>query len=202
MTGIQIRQMMNNKFFLWRVKDIIINPVKAWEIIDSENKSESVTRNSFLFPVILLVSVSATAGSLIYTNAEISPVYSVFVGLKCFLLYYITVYASAFILREITYPLDLGRDFTISFRLIAYSIVPFLLCQVLSRLFESLLFVNVLALYGLYIFYTGAERMLTPPAHKKIPMLIATALTFIGIYITTNLLLTVIIDKIYKAFFS
>jgi hypothetical protein len=193
---------MNNKLFLLGVKDIIINPVKAWAIIDSENKSTSVIRNSFLFPVILLVSVSATAGSLIYTNAELSPVYSVFVGIKCFLLYYITVYASAFILKEITYPLDLGRDYAIAFRLIVYSIVPFLLCQILSRLFESLLFVNILALYGLYIFFTGTEKMLTPPAYKKMPMLIAATLTFIGIYIITNLLLTIVIEKVYKAFFS
>lgn len=193
---------MNNKLFLYVVKDIIINPIKAWEIIDSENKSVSVIRNSFLFPIILLVSVSAAAGSLIYTNAELSPVYSVFVGIKCFLLYYITVYASAFILREITYPLDLGRDFAISFRLIVYSIVPFLLCQILSRLFESLLFVNILALYGLFIFFAGTEKMLTPPGYKKMPMLIATTLTFIGIYVITNLLLTTLIDKIYKVFFS
>ncbi|HEX7494969.1 MAG TPA: hypothetical protein VF346_12170 [Bacteroidales bacterium] len=193
---------MNNKLFLWGVKDIIINPVKAWAIIDSENKSMSVIRNIFLFPVILLVSVSAIAGSLIYTNAELSPVYSVFVGIKCFLLYYITVYASAFILKEITYPLDLGRDYAISFRLIVFSIIPFLLCQILSRLFESLLFINILALYGLYIFFTGTEKLLTPPAYKKIPMLIAATLTFIGIYIITNLLLTTVIDKIYKAFFS
>jgi len=193
---------MNNKLFLFVVKDIIINPIKAWEIIDSENKSVSVIRNSFLFPIILLVSVSAAAGSLIYTNAELSPVYSVFVGIKCFLLYYITVYASAFILREITYPLDLGRNFAISFRLIVYSIVPFLLCQILSRLFESLLFVNILALYGLFIFFAGTEKMLTPPGYKKMPMLIATTLTFIGIYVITNLLLTTLIDKIYKVFFS
>ena len=193
---------MNNKLFLFVVKDIIINPIKAWEIIDSKNKSVSVIRNSFLFPIILLVSVSAAAGSLIYTNAELSPVYSVFVGIKCFLLYYITVYASAFILREITYPLDLGRDFAISFRLIVYSIVPFLLCQILSRLFESLLFVNILALYGLFIFFAGTEKMLTPPGYKKMPMLIATTLTFIGIYVITNLLLTTVIDKIYKVFFS
>jgi len=193
---------MNNKLFLYVVKDIIINPIKAWEIIDSENKSVSVIRNSFLFPIIFLVSVSAAAGSLIYTNAELSPVYSVFVGIKCFLLYYITVYASAFILREITYPLDLGRDFAISFRLIVYSIVPFLLCQILSRLFESLLFVNILALYGLFIFFAGTEKMLTPPGYKKMPMLIATTLTFIGIYVITNLLLTTLIDKIYKVFFS
>jgi hypothetical protein len=193
---------MNNKLFLFVVKDIIINPAKTWETIDIENKSVSVIRNSFLFPVVLLISVSATTGSLIYTNAELSPVYSVFVGIKCFLLFYITVYSSAFILREVTYPLDLGRDFAISFRLIVYSIVPFLLCQILSRLFESLLFVNILSLYSLYIFFTGSEKLLTPPGYKKMPLLIATTLTFIGIYVITDLLLITVIDKIYKAFFS
>jgi hypothetical protein len=193
---------MDNKLFLFVVKDIIINPTKAWETIDTENKSVSVISNRFLFPVVLLISVSATAGSLIYTNAELSPVYSVFVGIKCFLLFYITVYSTAFLLREVTYPLDLGRDFAISFRLIVYSIVPFLLCQILSRLFESLLFVNILSLYGLYIFFTGSEKLLTPPGYKKMPLLIATTLTFIGIYVVTNLLLITVIDKIYKAFFS
>ncbi len=193
---------MNNKFLLFGVKDIIINPIKAWETIDSENSPVKVIRNSFLFPLTLIVSVSAIAGSLIYTNAELSPVYSVFVGIKCFLLYYVTVYATSFILKEITYPLDLGKDFAISFRLIAYSIVPLLLCQILSRLFESLLFVNVIALYGLYIFWTGIEKLLTPPGYKKIPLLIAAIFTFATIYISTNFLFTRLIDKIYYAFFA
>ena len=158
---------MVNKFFLFVVKDIIINPLKTWESIDSENRSVNVIRNLFLFPLILLVSVSAFAGSLIYTNSELSPVFSVFVGIKCFILFYITMYATSFILKEITYPLDLGRNFGISFRLISYSVVPLLLCQILSRFFESFLFVNVLALFGLYIFWTGIEKMLTPPAYKE-----------------------------------
>jgi hypothetical protein len=184
------------------IKDIIINPVKEWETIHSEIRSVRVIRNSFLFPVIFLVSVSATVGSLLYTNPELSSVYSVFVGIKCFLIFYITVYVTAFILKEITYPLDLGRNFAVSFRLIVYSVVPFLLCQVLSRLFESLLFINVLALYGLYIFWTGTERMLIPPVHKKMPLLIATFITFVGIFIVTDLLFTKLIERIYYTFFS
>jgi hypothetical protein len=193
---------MNNKFLLFGVKDIIINPVKAWETIDSENRSVNMIRNKFLFPLILIVSVSAIAGSLIYTNPELSPVYSVFIGIKCFLLFYITVYATAYILREITYPLDLGRDFAVSFRLIAYSIVPLLLCQFLSRLFESLLFVNVIALYGLYIFWTGVEKLLTPPVYKKTPLLIGAILSFACIYIAASFIFTKLIDKIYFAFFA
>jgi hypothetical protein len=193
---------MVNKFFLFVVKDIIINPIKTWESINSENRSVSVIRNLFLIPLILLVSISAFAGSLIYTNSELPVVYSVFVGIKCFILFYITIYATSFILKEITYSLDLGRNFGVSFRLISYSIVPLLLCQILSRFFESFLFVNALALIGLYIFWTGAEKMLAPPVYKKIPLLVATFISFIGIFVATDFLFTKLIDKIFYAFFS
>jgi hypothetical protein len=193
---------MVNKFFLLVVKDIIINPVKTWESIDSDNRSVSVIRNTFLFPLIAMVSVSAIAGSLIFTDAHLSPIYSLFTGIKCFVLFYITIYVGAYILKEITYPLDLGRNFAVSFRLVVYSAVPLLICQFFSRLFESLLFVNVMSLFGLYIFWTGVERMLTPPAQKKIPLLIATVITFAAIFVGSDLLLTKLIDKIYYTFFA
>ena len=192
---------MNFNFFLHGIKNIILNPVKAWETIDSENRSVKLVRDSFFFPLIILVSVSAFVGSLIFTNSELSPVYSIFVGIKCFGLLFFTVYATAFIFSEITYPLDLGKDFSVSFRIIVYSITPFIMCQILSRLFESLLFVNILGLYGLYIFWTGVEKILTPPRYKKMPMLIATTVTLAGIYIATNLLLTMLIDRVYFAYF-
>lgn len=193
---------MAYKFSLSLVKDIIFNPIKAWETIDSENKSIILTRNSFLFPLILLVSGSAMAGSLIFTNSELSPVYSVFEGIKCFLLFYISVFATAYILNKITYTLGLGKNFPNSFRLIVYSVVPLLLCQALSRLFESLLFVNVLALFSLYIFWTGMERILTPPDNKKMLLLIASLIAFTGIFIITDLLFTKLIDRIYYTFFA
>ena len=193
---------MDFKFFLHGIKNIILNPVKAWEAIDSENRPIKLIRDSFLFPLIILVSVSAFVGSLIFTNSQLSPVFSIFVGLKCFGLLYFTIYATAYIFREITYPLDLGRDINISFRIIVYSTAPFLMCQVISRIFESLLFVNIIGLYGLYIFWTGVEKMLTPPAYKKMPMLIATTISLAGIYISTNLLLTMLINRIYFAYFA
>jgi hypothetical protein len=118
------------------------------------------------------------------------------------MLFYASVYAAAYVLREISHAMDLGRNWTVSFRLIAYSIVPFMLCQMISRLFESLLFVDVLSLFGLYIFWAGAERMLTPPAHKKLPLLIATFVSFTGIFIITDFLFTKIFDKIFYTFFS
>jgi hypothetical protein len=193
---------MDYKFFLNSIKNILLNPVKAWGVIDSENKPIKLVRNSYFFPLNILVSISAFTGSLIFTNTELSPVYSIIVGIKCFALLYFTIYATAYIFGEITYPLDLGKSFNISFRLTVYSITPFLICQILSRLFESLLFVNILGLYGIYIFWTGMEKMLTPPQYKKMPLLIASTIVLVGIYIAINLALNILTDKVYFEFFA
>jgi hypothetical protein len=193
---------MDFKFFCKGIKNIILDPVKAWELIDSENRPIKLVRNSYLFPLIILVSLSAFAGSLIFTHSELSPVYSVFVGLKCLGILLFTVYFTAFIFNEITNALDLGRDSNISFRIVVYSLTPFLLCQILSQLFESLQFVNIIGLYSLYIIWTGVEKFLTPPQRKKMPILIATIITMTGIYIGLDLVLSILVDKFFYAFFA
>ena len=193
---------MNFDFFLKGILNLIFNPVKFWETINSERTPASLVRNSFFFPVVTLVTLSAFIGSLLFTNAEMSPIYSVLFSVKCLVVLIISVYAASFMLGEITFPLDLGKDFNISFRMVVFSITPLLICQIISRLFESLLFVNIIGLYGLYIFWTGAEKMMNPPQYKKMPLLIAATVTFAAIYIATNLLLTMITDRFYFAFFS
>lgn len=179
----------------------MFNPEKEWARIAVENKTSRFLRNNYLLPLILLVSISAATGSLIFINTELSPVYSIFTGLRSFLLLLATVYASSIILGEITFPLDLGKDFNNSFRIIVYSITPFLLCEIISSIFESLLFLDILGLYGLYIFWTGAEKLLNPPSYKKMPMLIATVISMIGIYIVTDIILKILTDNIYNSFF-
>jgi hypothetical protein len=193
---------MYYKYFLHGIIDIILNPIEAWVTIDSEKRSVRFIRERFLFPLIILVSISAFLGSLIFINSELSPVYSIFAFIKCFGLLFFTIYSTAFVFSEITYPLDLGKNFTVSFKIILYSAVPFCMCQIMSLLFESLLFVNIIGLYGLYIFWTGAEKMLSPPQYKKMPLLIATTVTFTVIYIITNFLLTKLTDRIYYAYFT
>ncbi|MBK8882858.1 MAG: hypothetical protein IPN67_10870 [Bacteroidales bacterium] len=193
---------MNINFFLQGIKNVIINPLKLWEKVESENIKAGTIRNSFFIPFSLLVALSAFIGSLLFTNPELSPAYSVLFSIKCLVVIFIAVYATAYLLGEITYPLDLGRDFNISFSLVVFSVTPFLLCQILSRLFESLLFVNIIGFYGLYIFWTGVEKRLTPPQYKKMPLMIAAFITFAGIYIAADLLLNMITDRFYFAFFA
>jgi hypothetical protein len=194
--------MMDLGLFISGIKEILFNPVKAWETIYSLKKPVKVVRDSILFPLLILTSASAIVGSLFFINTHLSTVYSLLAGIRIFISVFLTVYASSYIVGEITFPLDLGRNFSVSFRIIVYSIVPFLLCQILSGIFESLQFVNLIGLYGLYIFWTGAEKLLNPPSYKKMPLLIASVFSMVAIYILSSEILRVLIDKIYYKFLS
>jgi hypothetical protein len=193
---------MNFKFLYYRIKHIIMNPTKAWEIIHEEDRPIKDVKNSFLYPILALVTLSAFLGSFIYTNATLSPVYSVFAALKYLILILVVVYLSVLLFGEITKALDLGKNFNVSFKIIVYSLTPFLICQLVSHLFESLIFVNVLALYGLYIFWIGTEKMLNPPDYKKMPLLVATFVIIVTLFIGGSLLLSSIIDRLYFTFFT
>jgi hypothetical protein len=193
---------MDYKFLFRSLIRIIFTPGKAWDIIMFENRTVKYLRNNFLFPLIIMVTIAAFLGSIIFSNKNLSPVYSIMTGVKYFVLLLFVPFTSAFVLGEITKPLDLGRNFTISFRLIVYSITPLFFCLVASQLFESLVFVNILALYGLYIFWTGAEKMLNPPDYKKMPMLVAIFIVVTGIFFTGNWILSAIVERVYFSNFA
>jgi hypothetical protein len=193
---------MDYRFLYNRIKYIILNPVKAWTVIHEEKRPIKDVRNSFFLPLVLIVAICSFLGSIIFTNATLSPVYSVLEALKFLILHLVVVFTSAVIFGEITKALDLGKDYTVSFKIIAYSVAPLLICQMISHLFESLIFINILSLYGLYIFWIGTEKMLDPPEHKKMPMLLATFVVVAGFYIAGTILLTSLTDRIYFGYFA
>jgi len=193
---------MDFRFLYNRTKYFIISPVKAWEGVHSENRPIKDIRGSFFLPLAILASISSFFGSMFFINTTLKPMYSVLAGLDTFLFLYLGVYASAFIVKEITRALDLGHDFVVAFKLVAYSLTPIFLTLTISRLLESLLFINLLGLYGLYIFWTGMQEMVNPPEHKKLPMLIATVVSMIIIFGSLQVLLSRLTEMIYFALFA
>ncbi len=193
---------MDFKFLSHRIRNVILNPVNAWDAIYRENRPIRDVRDSFFFPLVILAALSAFLGSFFFTNTELSWVYNVLTGIKYFLLLTVVIYVTALAFKEITKKFGLNCDFISSFKIIAYSSAPFLLCQIISRLFESFIFVNILSLYGLYIFWTGVEKMLNPPAPKKLPLMITATAIYIITFIAVNWLLSKILEGFYFSFFA
>jgi len=190
---------MAGSTLIFLTRELLITPEKAWETIVSENRSSASVRNGFLLPFLSVMSLSALAGSLIFTTTRLSPFYSVLDGIRCFVVFLITVYASAYTLTLVTKNLNMGNSFPVCFKLIVYSLAPLFLCQILSRFFESLQFVNILAIFGLNIFWTGAEKVL-PSSTKKSILLAAAAVIFILFIAVTDYTIAKIFDRVYYAF--
>lgn len=193
---------MDFRFLYHRTKYFIISPERAWDVVHHEERPMKFIRGSFFMPLTILVTVSAFVGSLFFINTSLKPMYSVLVALNTFLFLYLGIYASAFVVREIMRAMDLGHDFLVAFKLVAYSMAPIFLSLTISRLFESLLFINVLGLYGLYIFWIGMEIMINPPDHKKLPMIIATLVAMTGIFLLLQVTLGKLTHILYFSFFS
>lgn len=193
---------MDFRFLYHRTKYFIINPGKAWEVVHLEERPMQFVRGSFFMPLIILVAVSAFLGSMFFINTTLKPMYSVLAAVSAFLFLYLGVYASAFVVREIMRALDLGHNFLVAFKLVVYSMAPIFLSLTVSRLFESLLFINVLGLYGLYIFWIGMETMLNPPDHNKLPMLIATVVAMVIIFFLLQVILSELTETVYFTIFA
>jgi hypothetical protein len=192
---------MDFNFLVRSVRGIILDPLKEWDVIQAENKHVSYFSRSLLFPLLIIVSVSAFLGSFLFTNTVLKDSYSILTGVKCFALLFLVIYGTAFIFKEVTNVFGLSKDFNCSFKIIVCSVVPFLLCQIATRVFESFIFINILSFYGLYILWTGIEKLIDPPEKKKILLMISASIAFIALLSLTNWVLTMVFDKLYFSVF-
>jgi hypothetical protein len=193
---------MDFKFLVRTVGNIILDPVREWDVIHTENRPASFFNRSLFFPLLILVSVSAFLGSFLFINTELTNVYSVLTGIRYFLLLYLVVVCTSFIFKEITNGFGFAMDFSLSFKIVTCSVVPFLLCQLLSRIFESFIFVNILSFYGLYILWSGIGKMINPPGREKNLMMISAAAAFIALFLISNWILILVLDKLYFSIFA
>jgi hypothetical protein len=193
---------MDIKFLAYTVRNLILDPVKEWDVIHSENRSASFFSRNLFLPLLFLASVSSFLGALLFTNTELGNAWSVLKGVRFFAVVIIATYGTAFILNEITAFIGIRKDFSISFRIIVCSIVPFILCQIVSQLFESFIFVNILSAFGLYIMWNGITKMLDPAEGRELALMIGATVAFIALFLIASSVMTSLTDKIYFSFFT
>jgi len=188
---------MEFKFLAKSITEIILDPVKAWDTINSESRPVSYINFNLFLPLIIIVSISAFLGSLLFINTGLLKTFSILAGIKYLLLYLVVINGTSFMVTKAAGALNVAMNFNLSFKLVMYSSVPFILCQAVSRLFESFIFINILAFYGLYIMWTGTGKMLNLQENKKLHLLLATTIIFLLSFFITDWFLNRVFDKLF-----
>lgn len=181
-----------------RVKGIILNPQKEWQLINAETPNPTAISMTYLLPLVLIGVVAAFIG---YGLIGVSLGYgfklkSTELGIRIALSWAIRSFAGAYILAFIIDALapNFGSDknFGKSFQLAAYAATPGLVAGIFLIL-PSLAIIALLAgLYGLYLLYVGLPILKKTTEDKKTNYF----LIVIGVSIVVNIILYVIQNQI------
>jgi len=185
---------------LWdRARYILVQPVKAWERIRSENRSLKDVHKSFLVPVLVLLSVSAFAGTLIYSPAGLSIIFPFIKGIKQFVCFYATVLFTAWVINELSLAFVQKKDYNLNFKLVAYSLTPLYLTVFITRFLPDLGILNILALYGSYILFTGLKTIENISRQGIIRYFIVALLTIVVFYLSISWITRSLLEGVYFA---
>jgi hypothetical protein len=188
---------MDFHFSLQGIRKLIINPAEYWELTGKEETSSSHIRNSVLIPFAIIIAIFGFTGSIIFTNSHLQPVYSFLFSIQCFVVILAAVFLTVYILKKAAGFSGISLAYNRAFELIVISLVPFFLCQILSKLFESFQFVNILSLYGLNIFWIGQEQLIKTVEKQKLTLLIISFISFLFLYLITDSVAGFITDRLY-----
>ncbi len=175
-----------------KVKEIITNPVQAWENIkhDTDDKQEILIK--FALPLIVLGSFTTFIGS-----ASFGLGHSTYIGFMSAIAYFISciagIYISAVVINELAPNFGSEKDLDKAFKLVIYSSSASFLATIVSSLHPMLSFVGLFGLYSIYIFWLGVKPMMNTPEDKKLGFVVISALIIITIIFLLNLILTSIL---------
>lgn len=182
-----------------RARYIIIHPVKAWETIRKENRSVRKVQSSFLIPVLVVISLSAFAGSLIYNPTGLSILFPVIRALKQFICFYLTVLLASWVLNELSVAFRTNKDYSLNFKLVTYSLTPLFITVLITRFLPDLALINILSLYGAYILYTGLKTIENITGQSLLRYFIVALLTIIIFYLTISWMSRSLLEGMYFA---
>ncbi len=183
-----------------RIRNILFKPAATWEEIKEEDISVRAVSSSFLIPLLVLVSLSAFAGTLIYTSSKLSILYPVIRALKHLTCFYITILLSALVLNEISLAFVKTRNYTFNFRLVTYSLTPLFTTVFITRLLPDLALINLLGFYGAYIMYRGIHTIENTEKQKLLNYFIVALLTVITLYFSISWISRSLFEGLYFAF--
>ena len=185
-----------------RVKNIIADPKKEWDVISVEPADSGKTITGYVLPLAGLAAIAAFIGyGFIGFNVLGFRLIGIDWGLYQALTVFITAIASVFLTALVVDALapsfSSEKNFNRSVQLVAYSFTPAWIGGILA-IFPPIAFIGALfGLYGLYLLYLGIPKIKNTPADKHVSYFVVTLVITILVYIVVGWILGRILMNIF-----
>jgi len=147
-------------------QELILNPRAFWKSHFDTRESQDELFKNILFPLLAVVCTAVFFGEFFrsdYFRIWVALLWVIREILLFATLYFVGVYGT----NEFIKYLGFEEKIEPLQKLVAYSMVPFMLVSVVTGLFPFFYFLDIFGIYGFYIFTMGSNRLLSLPKEKR-----------------------------------
>jgi hypothetical protein len=148
------------------VQELILNPRAFWKSHADARESQDELFKNLLLPLLGAAAISVFLGEFFrsdYFRIWVAALWALREIALFASLYFVGVYGT----NELIKYLGFEEKIEALQKLVAYSLVPFLLISVVTGLFPFFYFLDIFGIYGFYIFLMGGRRLLAFPREKR-----------------------------------
>ncbi|MDR2205023.1 MAG: YIP1 family protein [Flavobacteriaceae bacterium] len=185
-----------------RIKQIITDPKKEWEVIAEENVPHAKVFTGYILPSSLIPAVAAFIGYGVIGYSAFGVRYqSLSWGIRQAVVQWaaivIGIYLTASVINFLAEHFGAKKDFDRAFSLVAYSYTPMFVAGIFYILPSLAILAMIAGLYGLYILYIGMLPMMKAPADKNTGYFVISLIATIVVSGVISAVLTAIMLKNY-----
>ncbi len=187
---------MNFSEHIENIKNILINPLRAWRKVNVEQ----LYLTNFFSGIVLFVLMLVFVGRLMGTSLELLPVSSIYYILlfAVFSFFWdaISLYLSIVSINKLLPSYKQKENINKVSVLIFYALIPYYFAIFIINLFPSTYFFFVISLYGFLIYWYGIKRFLGFKTSDNFLFFIISSIIIIGIHLLLRFIVVLPVSSI------
>lgn len=182
-----------------RVKNIIVNPKKEWEVIATESSTVTSLFTGYVLPLTVLGAIAAFVGygliGISVLGIKITGIdWGIYYALNKLIVGIIAYYVSVYVVDMLANSFASEKDLNRSAQLVAYGTTPAMIGGLFSILPAIALIGILFALYSIYVWYLGLGPVKKTPEDKKVVYIIVSIL----VYIVAMVIIGTVVNKVLE----
>lgn len=170
------------------VKLILLNPKGFW-VEQKEADDDQKLWLTYLLPIALTGAVAVFIGEL-FKPTDFFIQFPLLKATREVLLFVLQYFISVFFTNELMKTYGAEKNIELARKLVVYSMTPMLLVSLITGLFPFLYVVDILGIYGFYLFAIGAKELLNFPENKEQSYILITIVVNFFIFSFLSILLS------------
>ncbi len=178
------------------IRENVLNPKEFWKAQKESTETQSSRVYGFFIPLLIVVAAAVFLGEF-FKSSHFYMGYAVWKAVREVVLFILQYLVAVFFTNELIKTFKGKKDIVAVRKLVLFSMTPFLLVSILTGLFQFLYVLDILGIYGFYIFWLGANELLELPKEKKDSYIIITILVNFFMFS----FLSILLSKLLTAYF-